>query len=503
MLSYQPTFTAYKSRKKMESVGVISGGSPYEIFKKSYRDDPVAFIHDCIKWREGEQPTAYQDEIMSRLVSEPRVSVRAPHGVGKTAVVAWAVHWFALTNDGDIDWKIPVTASAWRQLSHFAMPEVHKWSRALVWDKIGRAPYDTRIELTKLTLSLKTGEMFALASDNPALLEGAHASRLLYIFDESKEIPVGTWDSAEGAFSAGDCKWLSVSTPGEPNGRFYDIQSRTPGTEDWFVRHITLEEAIGSGRISQKWANDRLLQWGEQSAVYQNRVLGEFASSEESGVIPLSWVEKAVERWEAWRDAGSVLPEFTCVGADIARSGEDRTVLALRFENILTELRKHSREDTMETTGRIVGILQKYGGYAAVDVIGIGAGVVDRLRELKYNVFAFNASEHTDMLDATGELMFANVRSAAWWNMRELLDPVNGHEIALPPDDLLIGDLTSVHWQVQSGGKIIIEPKDDIKERIGRSTDDGDAVVQAFFQNRQPSATDWTAAVKRRQAEEV
>jgi hypothetical protein len=437
------------------------------------------------------------------------LSVRSPHGVGKTAVVALIILWFALVNDGDYDWKVPITASAWRQLTKFLFPEVHKWARRLRWDVIGRQPFDERLELQELNLKLDTGEAFCLASDNSALIEGAHAERMLYVFDESKEIPVDTWDSAEGAFSAGDCYWLAVSTPGEPAGRFYDIQSRKNGYEDWSVRHITLAEVIAAGRLNQEWANFRIKQWGEQSAAYQNRVLGNFASSEKDGVIPLSWVEKANEEWYAQQDHNFAGLQFTCVGSDIARSGEDATSLALRYEFVIKELRKMHLEDTMQTTGRIKGILDAYGGYAVVDVIGIGAGVFDRLREQHCNVVAFNAAEKTDALDSTHELGFANLRAAAWWHMRELLDPANGFHVALPPDEdqgdalatNLTGDLTSVHWKEQSGGKIIMESKDDIKERIGRSTDDGDGVVMAFWEGSQPSIDKWIEALKKSNAE--
>lgn len=86
-------------------------------------------------------------------------------------------------------------------------------------------------------------------------------------------------------------------------GRFYDIHSRKPGYEDWTVRHVTLGEAIKAGRISPDWAEQRKRQWGEDSAIYQNRVLGEFAASDEDAVVPLAWVEAAVERWHAWNDA--------------------------------------------------------------------------------------------------------------------------------------------------------------------------------------------------------
>jgi hypothetical protein len=248
-------------------------------FVLRYRDDPVAFVHDCFIWRDGEGPTFYQDAILADLPIYRRVCARGPHGLGKTALNAWAMLWFALTRDGS-DWKVPATASAWRQLQKYLWPEVHKWTRKLNWSKIGRDPFEYRRELLDLSLKLPTGEAFALASDVPDLIEGAHADNLLYIFDESKLINPETWNSAEGAASNGNAFWLATSTPGEPNGTFYDIQSKKPGYEDWKTHKVTLEDCIEAGRISEEWAVARKRQWGENSAAFINRVLGDFATSE-------------------------------------------------------------------------------------------------------------------------------------------------------------------------------------------------------------------------------
>lgn len=397
--------------------------------------------------------------------------------------------WFATTSEAvGIDWKCVTTAGAWRQLEKYLWPEIHKWARLLRWDLLGRPPFTVH-ELLTLNLKLKHGAAFAVASDNPELIEGAHAERVMYVFDESKAISAATFDAAEGAFSGADDNHgteayaLAMSTPGEPNGRFYDIHRRAPGLDDWWARHVTLDEAIAAGRVSADWARARHEQWGD-SAVYHNRVLGEFHSSDEDGVIPLSWVEAANERWRVWDEAGR-LPATgrKTVGIDVARSGSDKTVMALLDWPVITELRHSALEDTMQTAGRALGLLATSPGrQPIVDVIGIGAGVVDRLREKKISVAAFNASEGTDRKDRSGELGFTNVRAAAWWALREMLDPAFSPELALPPNDRLTGDLTAPHWRVMSGGKIQVESKDDIRKRIGRSTDDGDAVVQAVYQ---------------------
>jgi hypothetical protein len=451
--------------------------------------DPVGFLNDCIDWPDGQKLADYQDEILRAIPRERRVSGRGPHGLGKTTISALAVWWFALTRDlAGIDWKIATTAGAWRQLEHYLWPEIHKWSRRIRWDRVGRRLPKEHSELLQLNLKLQRGAAFAVASNDPALIEGVHADHVLYVFDESKAIPAAVFDAAEGAFAAADAQpgleayAVAFSTPGEPSGRFYEIHQRKAGLEDWWVRHVTLAEAVAARRVSQAWAEQRARQWGEGSALYANRVLGEFHVADEDGVIPLAWIEAAVERWKAWRDGGGEVDALSTVGVDVARSGADQTVMAPRHGDVVTELRYTTHEDTMATAGRTEGILTAAGcGTAVVDVIGIGAGVVDKLRENGFDVNAFNASEGTHRRDRTGELGFTNCRSAAWWNLREMLDPAYGATLALPDDDLLIGDLTAPRWRVLSGGKIQVESKKDIKKRLGRSTDSGDAVVQACW----------------------
>lgn len=409
-----------------------------------------------------------------------------------SAVAAITVLWFATTREaaGD-DWKVITTASAWRHLAVYLWPEIHKWARRIRWDVLGRAPFNVH-ELLALNLKLANGAASAVASSKAELIEGAHADSLLYLIDESKIVPNETWDAIEGAFSGGgradgkgpEAFALAVSTPGAPTGRFYDIHRRAPGLEDWHVRHVTLEEAVKAGRISREWADQRRKQWGADSALFANRVLGEFHASEEDSVIPLGWVEAAVERWHAWVAAGRpVLPGRHVVGVDVARAGGDATVLAERRGMAITKLEKHDREDTMRTTARVQGALSGTDAVAVVDSIGVGGGVVDRLRELEMPVLAYTGAAATKIRTRDKTLGFTNVRSGAYWHARELLDPAFGAELMLPPDDLLVSDLTTPTWTVVTGNppRVKLELKDDLIARLGRSPDAGDAVVMALW----------------------
>jgi hypothetical protein len=325
------------------------------------------------------------------------------------------------------------------------------------------------------------------ASDSTAI-EGVHADRMLYIFDESKSIPPEMFDSAEGAFatagkeSGTEAFAMAVSTPGVPNGRFYEIQARKPGYEDWWVRAVSKEEAIQAGRITQDWADKRARQWGKSSPIYINRVDGNFAENSILGLISVTAVENAIDRWEDWNEAGR-RGVVTHIGVDVGRGGNQSVVSIIYDGLIVAELRRNDVADVMHTTGVVAGLLELYTtAVTVVDVIGIGAGMVDRLRELfdRDRIIAFNAGERTNIKDKTGELGFVDKRSAAWWTMRERLE-ADLSAIALPNDDFLIGELTTPQYRVTSTGKIKVEAKEDVKVRLdGRSTDAADSVIQGL-----------------------
>lgn len=466
----------------------------------SYLYDPVAFIHDCIDFPKNGSTTEYQDKILSDLYEYKRVAARGCHGLGKTADAALAIIHFSLVNDAmGYDWKVPTTASVNRQLKKYLWPEVRKWLARVRWDKIGRRPL-SRYEMQDMALKLDHGEAFAVSSDDPAYIEGAHADRLLYIFDEAKTIPDETWDAAEGAFSGAgpdtgnEAYALAISTPGPPSGRFHAIHKREKGLEEWHRIHVKIEEVVKAGRVSWDWVKKRARQWGEDSALFKNRVLGEFAEDNADGIIPISWVEAANERWHEWREQKLEWKSFR-QGVDVAigKEGRDKSTIALRFDQNIHTVRSYRRTNTMELVGRCSGIQNKFGGEIVIDVIGVGIGAYQRLQELGKPVIPFNAAEKTDLLDETGELGFVNKRSAGWWKLRELLNPENNHLIALPPDEDLLGDLTAPKYKVISGGRIQVEAKEDIKKRIKRSTDKGDSVMHAYFEPEINIMTAWAS----------
>lgn len=241
------------------------------------------------------------------------------------------------------------------------------------------------------------------------------------------------------------------------------------------------------------------------SPLMQAKVRGQFPDQRSTGVLPLGWVQAAVNRWHEWDDAVQeairvgkpVVPigGRRVVGIDPAYRGSegDETALAIRQGHVVEKLIRFRDADTIETAEAAFGYLHTPQSVAVVDVIGIGAGVVDQLRrwkrdgQISASIVQFVAGANSHGYDRIGALRFRNDRAAAWWHLRELLDPSNGATVCLPDDERLIEELVAVQQVIMEGGIIKIESKDDIRKRIGRSTDSADAVVQSFWVPGEPT----------------
>lgn len=471
---------------------IEGGGDAFAQFQKTYRDDRVAFVMDCVTFGKN-GPADYQLEIVGALDAYKRVAVRGPHGIGKTALSSWMILHGILTAD---DVKIPTTASAWRQLTKYLWPEVHKWAQRLNWQKIGRPKFNANELLVNNLKRGVTAEAFAVASSDPAFIEGAHAEVMFYVFDEAKAIPDPIWDAAEGAFTTAEAFALAISTPGVARGRFYDIHVRKKGYEDWHAIHVTRDQAIAAGRMPIEWAEQRARQWGIESPIYQNRVLGEFVEDDHSGVIGLAQIMRAFDRWHMLEDSDG-WGRFIGVGVDVARFGNDATALALRFEGGIRRIDKYYGLSIPETANKAAAILAANTytigddpaprqGYAIVDADGLGAGVYDHLKSNGFKVKAFHGGGGKDLTDKSREMVFANRRAQAVWKLREALDIDADPGIALPPDedDELLRDLMAYDYTETDQGKIKMISKDVMRKDLGRSPDLGDAVFMAMYDQK-------------------
>jgi hypothetical protein len=196
-------------------------------------------------------------------------------------------------------------------------------------------------------------------------------------------------------------------------------------------------------------------------------------------VIPSNWVEAAMARWRSNPPEGAVP---SCVGLDVARGGDDKTVAITRFGRWFSIPSKFPGKDTPDGPSVVALISREMSMQIPlhVDVIGVGSSVYDHLIGAGAHAKAVNFAESSGGMDQKGNLKFKNLRAELWWKAREALDPDFGLNLALPPDSELRGDLTAPKWKITPQG-IQIESKDDIRERLGRSTDCGDAFVMALI----------------------
>lgn len=195
-------------------------------------------------------------------------------------------------------------------------------------------------------------------------------------------------------------------------------------------------------------------------------------------VIPRDWVKQAFQRW---RERPRPQMELSSLGVDVSRGGSDKTVFAERYGNWFAPLRKFPGSivrDGQSVLALLADIKGVNESPIMIDVIGIGASAYDLAKE-RYRAVPINWAEGSERTDRSGKFPFVNKRAEQWWRLREALDPDNGEDICLPEDPELLGDLCAARYVIQSNG-IKIESKEDVKHRIGRSPDCGDAVVMAF-----------------------
>jgi hypothetical protein len=200
-------------------------------------------------------------------------------------------------------------------------------------------------------------------------------------------------------------------------------------------------------------------------------------------VIPTAWVRAAQQRWTESPPAGQAL---TCIGVDVAYGGADATVVAPRWGPWFGHLKKYRGSATDSGPKAAHLVLREHSGRAnvQVDAIGYGASCYDCLREqLGKLAVAINVAETSEHFDGTGKYHLTNIRTAMYWRLREALDPESGDDLMLPPDPGLLADLTAARFEVRASG-IVVEAKDKIKERLGRSPDCADAVALAYYRPR-------------------
>ena len=198
-------------------------------------------------------------------------------------------------------------------------------------------------------------------------------------------------------------------------------------------------------------------------------------------IIPTEWVRQAQKRWLERERPRTPL---TAVGIDAVRGGDDNMTLARRYDNWFDEVKKWPGIMVPDGPAAATLVKSELGdeepGYMNVDVIGVGSSTYDHLRPIYRRVYPFNASEASEYYDKSGKLKMRNKRAEYHWRMRDSLDPLNGHNVALPPGNEVLADLCAARYRVTVSG-VQVEEKAEIKERIGRSPDVGEAIMMANY----------------------
>lgn len=415
----------------------------------------------------GASPTPQQIDAGRELVERRRVSIRSGHGTGKSTLMAWSVLWFLCSY---YPCKVPCTAPTGHQLDDVLWAEIAKWLSILR----ERLPeLGAQIEWTSERIFLKAApsESFAVARtsrpEKPEALQGFHSENLLFIIDESSGIPDEVFQVAEGALSTEGTFVLMAANPTRMDGYFYDSHHKM--RHRWAALHWNGED---SPMVARSYIEDMRQKYGEESAIYRIRVRGDFAGNPD-GIIPLDLIEAAVAR--------SVEPFGDEVwGLDVARFGEDRTALCRRRQNDMSAVVQSWRgKDTMQVAGIVkneydAARKKPYAIY--VDVIGLGAGVVDRCKELDLPVYGINVSEQPSAIAKYNKL-----RDELWFKAREWFA---SREVHMVQDDELIAELTLPTYKITSSGKIQVESKDDMKKRGVTSPDLADSFCLTFATGR-------------------
>ena len=455
------TPTVPKKIKKVETT-LDPTQNPFVEFVRLYKNNPVRFVQEVL----GVTPDPWQAQFLMHIAKgNRRISVRSGHGVGKSTAGAWAMLWYLHLR---FPVKIVVTAPTSSQLYDALFAELKRWIKAmpqLLQDQL--EVKQDRIEVkdaaTEAFISARTSR-----AEQPEALQGVHSDNVMLVGDEASGIPEQVFEAAGGSMSGHNAVTLLLGNPVRSSGFFYDTHNRL--ADDWVTMKVACAD---SPQVSEAYIEEMKARYGEESNAYRIRVLGEFPRSDDDTVIPMELLEMASQRdVEASQHARMVW------GLDVARFGSDKSALCKRQGNAVTEpIRTWKNLDLMQLTGAVVAEWEVLMPSARpqeilVDSIGLGAGVVDRLRELGLPARGINVSESPAMGNT-----YRNLKAELWHKAKAWLE---ARDCRMPKDEALIAELATVRYSFTSSGKIQIEGKDEIRKRGLPSPDRADAFCLTF-----------------------
>jgi phage terminase large subunit len=454
----------------------------------NYDCDPIGFVRDVLK----EAPWSGQQQIFNAVRDHRHVAVQACFGPGKSWTAARLVCWWL---------------SVWAPGDAFAVTTAPTYAqvRAILWREIGRAHrkggLPGRVNTSEWWIGPELvgfgrSPQYTVQDLSSTALQGIHAPHVLAVIDEAAGVHSSIFQAVEGLCTTPGSRILAIGNPDDPGSEFAKrCQTWHRITISAFdTPNLTGEQVpddVAAHLVSPEWVEERRRDWGEESPLWQSRVLGLFPETAEDALFPLSWVQQAVDR-----DLKDTDPEPLIVSCDVARYGADKTVIGLRRGPVYRRLGSYPQTAITEVSGRIVQALREHRGATAnVDEVGVGAGVVDSLIEQKVKVRGLNAGSGAHEKDR-----FVNARAEWYWGLREAFED-GLIDIADDPD--LISELCSLKYRVDSRGRIAIESKDDARKRGVKSPDNADCLMMAFARIAKlavlpPNPSSWGSELGRR-----
>ncbi|MBE3088548.1 MAG: hypothetical protein IMZ71_05490 [Chloroflexi bacterium] len=453
-----------------------------------YRMNWTAFIEDWL----GLRTWSAMRIVAESVQQNQRTSWRSCHGLSKTITAAAIAVTFLNLYKPSI---VITTAPTGRQVKELLWKEI----RTIYQKQPGLAgecqTVDIRVD--------PEWYMLGFSTDVAQNIEGFHGKNILWVLDEAKGLPQWLYDAIEGSLTGGFARVLEISTTDGADQQCPFRKHHSSQRRNWNCIHTSALDSpfvpVGYRRDLERYRNDELLAYGKPGEgkewpdalrseiqiatpawiedrekgwkasrpdLWESKVLGEFASSSESNIIPIEWVESAID---AKVDAGGQ-QEW---GLDVARMGNDTTVLTDKLGKQVRRQEVWGKKNTMETVGMVMTITRKE-GIVKVDANGLGAGVFDRLAELGHPVIGIDSAER-----ALEEDLYLNARAEMWFGARAIFEEQfkRGNTLSIPDDPELVEDLTGIHYKIRSDGKHQVEAKEEYRKRYGRSPDKGDSLV--------------------------
>lgn len=445
-----------------------------------WQKDPVIYCKEVLRLT----PDPWQAEAMRDLANNPKVSIKSGQGVGKTGLEAAVFLWFITCFPYP---RIVATAPTKQQLHDVLWSEISKWmsksellSMLLKWTKT----YVYMIGHEKRWFGV------ARTATKPENMQGFHEDNMLFIVDEASGVADPIMEAILGTLSGANNKLLLCGNPTRTSGTFYDSHTR-----DRALYKCHTVSSVDSKRTNKENIDSLVRKYGWDSNVVRVRVRGEFPNQEDDVFIPLSIIEQCSSRLLELNDTDGM--QTVILGVDVARFGDDETVIYRNYHGRCKIVRKRRGQNLMATVGDIVQEYRKiykeypeYEGkvYVNIDDTGLGGGVTDRLKEVKKEeklyklyVIPINAAEKIETDSAAGKdaaRRYNNLTTDMWANMKDLFD---NKQIVMEDDDQTVAQLSSRKYTMASNGKLEIEPKKEMKKRGLDSPDRADALALALY----------------------